>query len=100
MADELHYLKAMDRLSKALQTRALDQHIINQFNEAYEEAEKLEEFISDIEIQTIAINARKRYILELLGSSYKLRQGVIRNIKQLRRHKGWKAALIKTPRHA
>ena len=92
---DLIYLEAVERLGRAMETRALDDKIINQFNDVYEEAEKMEAYISELEWQNYHSVQKLRRTIEFITSCQKLRRGITQNIKALRRIKGYKPILIK-----
>jgi len=84
----MEYLKALDRLSDALQTRALDDHIIQQFNDTYDEATGLNNLVAELEWQNYHSVQRLLRSMETLANSQRLRKGIMRNIKQYRRSNG------------
>ncbi len=85
----------IDKFSEALQSRNPDNHLVKFFNDMYDEHEQREQYISDLEYTDMSKGLKHTSLIQLLAECKRLREGVIRNIKQMRYHKGYKSVLVK-----
>jgi len=90
----------IDKFSEALQKRNPDNYLIGFFNDMYEEHQQRESYISELEYNQLGHETRQRKVLETLADCKRLRNGVTRNIKQMRAHKNWKPVLVKGGKNA
>lgn len=92
----MDYLKKINALGKALESRPLDDAIITHFNDVHTEAEKTEKYIEELEWQNFHTVKRLRKHIEFIVECQRLRAGIVRNIKQLRAARGYKGVVINT----
>ncbi len=84
----------LKRLKETFERRENDRMTHIFFNEATTEIEQVYTFAEELEYTELSKQLKQSNLIGLLSSCYRLRNGVVRNIKQLRSHKGYKSVLI------
>lgn len=91
----MDYIHSIERLGRAMETRAMDESIINQLNDVHDEAVRVDQYIGELEWQNYHSVQRMIRTIEFLAGCNRLRVGIVRNIKQMRRHQGIRSVLEK-----
>ena len=78
-------MEKLERFSIYLERKNIDNVTRKFFNEVYDEAENREAFINQLQTEIWETATKHRIMVEQLDYFFRLKRGILRNVKQLRR---------------